>query len=58
MANYMSTNKRSGALLAKAGFVEKGFAKNYLCLNGTWRDHLMTALNYERWSVRTNRLSD
>jgi ribosomal-protein-alanine N-acetyltransferase len=50
MANYMPTNKRSGALLARAGFVEEGFAKNYLCLNGTWRDHVLTALNYERWS--------
>jgi [ribosomal protein S5]-alanine N-acetyltransferase len=51
MANYMPINKRSGALLAKAGFVEEGFAKNYLCLDGRWRDHVMTALNYERWST-------
>jgi ribosomal-protein-alanine N-acetyltransferase len=57
MANYMPTNKRSGALLAKAGFIEEGFAKDYLCLDGIWRDHVMTALNYERWSNLQNKRS-
>jgi ribosomal-protein-alanine N-acetyltransferase len=57
MANYMPTNKRSGALLAKAGFIEEGFAKDYLCLDGIWRDHVMTALNYERWSNLRNQSS-
>jgi [ribosomal protein S5]-alanine N-acetyltransferase len=57
MANYMPTNKRSGALLEKAGFIEEGFAKDYLCLDGIWRDHVMTALNYERWSNLQNKSS-
>ena len=49
MANYMPTNLRSGALLKKVGFIEEGFAKDYLYLNGRWCDHVMTAITYEQW---------
>jgi ribosomal-protein-alanine N-acetyltransferase len=44
MANYMPTNERSGKLLGKLGFSIEGYAKNYLFLNGTWKDHILTAL--------------
>lgn len=49
MANYMPTNERSGKVLKKLGFVVEGYARDYLLLNGKWRDHIMTALNNERW---------
>lgn len=34
-------NRPSRDLLAKAGFVEEGFAKAYLKINGAWRDHVL-----------------
>ena len=36
-------NAASRALLAKAGFREEGFARDYLYINGGWRDHLLFA---------------
>lgn len=37
-------NAASRALLAKAGFREEGFARDYLFINGAWRDHLLFAI--------------
>jgi ribosomal-protein-alanine N-acetyltransferase len=37
-------NDASRRLLAKAGFVEEGFAKSYLKINGAWRDHVLFGL--------------
>jgi ribosomal-protein-alanine N-acetyltransferase len=42
-ANYVPDNHRSGRLLERLGFVREGLAKNYLYINGAWRDHVMTA---------------
>lgn len=36
-------NAPSRALLAKAGFVEEGLAREYLFINGAWRDHVLFA---------------
>lgn len=36
-------NAASRALLTKAGFREEGFARDYLFINGSWRDHLLFA---------------
>ena len=44
MSNYMPTNERSGLILAKLGFTIEGYAKNYLYLNGAWKDHILTSL--------------
>jgi ribosomal-protein-alanine N-acetyltransferase len=44
MANYMPTNARSGALLRRLGFSVEGYARDYLYLNGTWQDHILTSL--------------
>lgn len=44
MANYMPDNLRSGGLLRRLGFVVEGYAKDYLFINGAWRDHVLTAL--------------
>ncbi|MFT6558139.1 MAG: ribosomal-protein-alanine N-acetyltransferase [Sneathiella sp.] len=37
-------NAASGSLLRKVGFIEEGRAREYLCINGTWQDHLLFAL--------------
>jgi ribosomal-protein-alanine N-acetyltransferase len=37
-------NVASGAVLAKCGFVVEGSARKYLCINGTWRDHMLFAI--------------
>jgi len=44
MANYRPENERSGRLLERLGFVREGMAKDYLFIDGAWRDHVLTAL--------------
>ena len=44
MANYRPENVRSGRLLERLGFVREGVAKDYLFIDGAWRDHILTAL--------------
>ncbi|HEY9857639.1 MAG TPA: GNAT family N-acetyltransferase [Stenomitos sp.] len=48
-ANYMPHNERSGALLKRLGFVIEGYARDYLYINGAWRDHLLTSLTNPNW---------
>jgi ribosomal-protein-alanine N-acetyltransferase len=43
-ANYIPENIRSGAMLARLGFVIEGHAKDYLFIDGAWRDHVLTSL--------------
>ena len=43
MANYNPINERSAKLLEKLGFEREGHARDYLFLNGAWRDHILTA---------------
>ena len=43
-ANYVPTNERSGRLLRSLGFVVEGYARDYLYIDGAWRDHILTAL--------------
>jgi ribosomal-protein-alanine N-acetyltransferase len=45
-ANYIPSNTRSATLLSRLGFVEEGLAKNYLYIDGGWRDHVLTARTY------------
>jgi ribosomal-protein-alanine N-acetyltransferase len=42
-ANYVPENRRSAALLEHLGFVREGLARDYLFINGAWRDHVLTA---------------
>jgi len=43
-AAYRPENKRSGAVLARLGFRHEGLARDYLFIDGAWRDHHLTAL--------------
>jgi ribosomal-protein-alanine N-acetyltransferase len=43
-ATYMPTNERSGRLLRRLGFVIEGYARDYLLIDGAWRDHILAAL--------------
>jgi ribosomal-protein-alanine N-acetyltransferase len=36
-------NDASIRLLEKTGFQREGFARQYLCINGIWQDHLLFA---------------
>jgi len=49
MANYQPQNERSADLLARLGFEKEGFARDYLYLDGAWRDHVLTALTNPAW---------
>ena len=44
MANFRPENQRSRRLLERLGFVEEGFARDYLFIDGAWRDHVLTSL--------------
>jgi len=44
MANYMPRNKRSAAVLERAGFVVEGKARSFMKINGVWEDHILTSL--------------
>lgn len=43
MANYVPENTRSAQLLQRLGFEVEGRARDYLKINGAWRDHVLTA---------------
>ena len=49
MANYVPTNERSASVLKKLGFQVEGHARDYLYLNGVWRDHILTSLTNREW---------
>jgi ribosomal-protein-alanine N-acetyltransferase len=42
-ANYQPVNERSGKLLRRLGFVVEGYARDYLYIDGEWRDHILTS---------------
>jgi ribosomal-protein-alanine N-acetyltransferase len=42
-AACIPSNSGSIKLLEKTGFVREGFAREYLCINGIWQDHLLYA---------------
>lgn len=43
-AACLPTNAASIRLLEKSGFSQEGYARRYLCINGTWQDHLLYAM--------------
>ena len=42
-AACIPTNAASIRLLEKAGFEREGYARDYLCINGIWQDHVLYA---------------
>ncbi len=42
-AACIPANQASIRLLDKTGFVREGYAREYLCINGRWQDHLLYA---------------
>ena len=48
-ANVRPENTRSLALLSRLGFEREGLAREYLYIDGAWRDHVMTALRHPTW---------
>jgi len=40
-AACVPTNEASRRLLMKVGFTQEGYAREYLRINGEWRDHLL-----------------
>jgi ribosomal-protein-alanine N-acetyltransferase len=51
MANYRPENLRSGRLLERLGFVREGFAREYLFIDGAWRDHVLTSKTNPHFDV-------
>jgi len=43
-AACLPTNTPSRSLLARAGFQQEGYAREYLCIEGKWQDHLLFAM--------------
>jgi len=49
MAGYVPRNRRSAAVLRRAGFTVEGYARDYLLINGHWEDHILTAITNPDW---------
>jgi ribosomal-protein-alanine N-acetyltransferase len=52
-ANVRPENSRSLALLTRLGFEHEGLAREYLFIDGAWRDHVMTARLNPNWPAGT-----
>ena len=48
-AACLPTNIPSRALLVRAGFQQEGYAREYLCIEGRWQDHLLFAILRSDW---------
>ena len=49
MANHRPENERSARLLQRLGFTREGLARDYLYIDGAWRDHVLTSLVNPRY---------
>lgn len=48
-ASCLPNNTASRGLLEKVGFIEEGYARAYLRIDGRWRDHILYAITREEW---------
>jgi len=46
-------NAPSRGVLMKAGFREEGYAREYLCIDGKWQDHVLFGLLASEWRKKT-----
>jgi len=46
-------NVPSRGVLMKAGFREEGYAREYLCIDGKWQDHVLFGILASEWQPRT-----
>ena len=51
-AACLPNNAPSRSLLVRAGFRQEGYARQYLCIEGRWQDHLLFAILHEDWDGR------
>jgi [ribosomal protein S5]-alanine N-acetyltransferase len=51
-AACLPNNTPSCSLLVRAGFRQEGYARQYLCIDGKWQDHLLFAILREDWNGR------
>lgn len=51
MANYRPENVRSGRILERLGFAREGYAREYLFIDGAWRDHVLTSRTNPRFDA-------
>jgi ribosomal-protein-alanine N-acetyltransferase len=47
-------NGPSRGLLLKSGFTEEGYAREYLCIDGKWQDHILFGILAHDWAKRNN----
>ncbi len=48
-AACLPSNIPSRSLLVRIGFQQEGYARQYLCIEGKWQDHLLFAMLREDW---------
>ena len=51
-AACLPSNEASRLLLLKIGFHEEGYAREYLRINGSWRDHQLFAILHGEFESR------
>jgi ribosomal-protein-alanine N-acetyltransferase len=56
-AACIPSNAASVTLLEKTGFVREGYAREYLCINGAWQDHLLYAKVNDEGDANKNKYS-
>ncbi len=52
MASYRPENSRSARVLERLGFAREGIARDFLFIDGAWRDHVLTALVHPAFDPR------